>query len=539
MDDCFNGTGPDDDGTPQEDHYELFSYSSDSESVSDNWISEGDDEVAQLGADAENPALGQDLGSVLRKATPWDDVRKKFMYLQKPNEPLLCRESEHQNVKDMLKSMLQPIDGDSNILGGVVFVAGVPGTGKTATLRIVASQLDTDLRAELKSRFPSSKSGSRPFHYLEVNALKLSSPKMVFQHLWWVINKRLRKKDFGDAAQLAKLGSLGVTAAQAQLDDFFRGKLDKKLQEEKVHRIPILLLVDEIETLMTSNQQILYTIFEWSRLPTAKLVIVGIANMLDMSSRLQQKINSRIGTNRIIFDPYKASQLLEILLSKLKTDMHFFQGEHVLDYIAKKVGASKGDARLTFEICSRSLRFAELRSLAQDPSGLNIIPVDNKIVDQVIFSMRDNARLVALQSICLHDRVWILAVLFEIGSRRSWRDQVTEAQRKIISKTALQKLDDDVTYFNMVNIRYINFCEQLSLRPQSSTALQASSQRLFQLGIFQSNWEDRTLQSAIFLKMDPEDIIKSIEADEKLNPLLESYNFRGLFGIAAHPANDM
>jgi len=514
------------------DHASFGDASDVSQYSGDNDV-EYDDEVAGFPHPNETPYFGHDTGEIFRHETVWEAARKKLAYLQKPNDPLLCREAEHEKLKALLESMLRPYDDFHSVLGGVVFIAGVPGTGKTATARIVATQLRSEMRRYETGSGVSEKQS--PFHSLEVNALKLSDPKMIFTHLWWVIHTKVWAKDFGatDAASLQKAGIVSKATAQANLDAFFRGEMDEKLKAEGKQRIPILLLLDEIETLMTNDQQLLYTIFEWARLPTAKLALVGIANMLDLAERVHQKINSRIGTNRIIFSPYQPSQLKDILMQKMEYDMRFFQDESVIDYIAKKVGSSKGDARLTFEVCSRTLRFAELRSFANDPSGETIIPVDNRIVDQTIFAMRDNARLVALESTSLHERIWMLAVLFEIGARRRLRGQVTHFQRQVVSKETLLKLDDDVTFQDATYSRYREFCAQLHLTCQSSTVIQMKEQRICQLGIFLPNWKNRSMQRAIYLKLDPEIILTSLFPDSRLQLLFETHKFQQMFFLTA------
>ena len=490
--------------------------------------------LAQAAKEDFTAHAGVELGTMHRKMSEWEQIRARLQYLQRPKDPLLCREQEHETLYKLLISLLTPLDAHDNVQGGVVFLAGVPGTGKTATTRIVAEAVAQKLRNTQSTSSIVQTAKRRSFHYLECNAFKLSHPRMVFSHLWSAINWRMKKRDFmsnKEVEVLKKNARLGADSAKQKLDAFFKGDLDAEYEQSGEKRLPILLLLDEIETLMTKDQEVLYTVFEWSRLPTSKLVIVGIANMLDLAEKVHQKINSRLGTNRIIFHPYQPSQLRRILEQKMEGHESYFADSTVLDYMAKKVGSSKGDARLTFEVCSRSLRFAELQSLAQDPSGSTIVPVDSKIVDEVIFAMRDNARQAALHSVPLHDRVWILAVLFDIGSRRYWRSQVTDAQRDVISHSALLQLDDDVTYFNVSHERYIQFTELLLLRPLPESSIQASAKRIFQNGVFTTIWQDRSLLHSIYLKLDPEIILNAFISDPRLKSIFTTHNFGRLFDI--------
>lgn len=53
-------------------------------------------------------------------------------------------------------------------------VSGVPGTGKTATVRHVIAQLQREVSTrEVKE-----------FHWIEINAMKLTSPNMAYSVLW-------------------------------------------------------------------------------------------------------------------------------------------------------------------------------------------------------------------------------------------------------------------------------------------------------------------------------------------------------------------
>ena len=62
-------------------------------------------------------------------------------------------------------------------LGQCLYVAGVPGTGKTATLHEVMRQM----RAQMEAK---ALAGS--FRYVEINALRLASPQHAYVHLYRV-----------------------------------------------------------------------------------------------------------------------------------------------------------------------------------------------------------------------------------------------------------------------------------------------------------------------------------------------------------------
>jgi origin recognition complex subunit 1 len=61
-----------------------------------------------------------------------------------------------------------------------MFVSGVPGTGKTATIRAVAKHLVSELA-----------SGNLPgFLFVEINGMALTSPYQAYSDLWHAVSER-------------------------------------------------------------------------------------------------------------------------------------------------------------------------------------------------------------------------------------------------------------------------------------------------------------------------------------------------------------
>jgi ATPase family associated with various cellular activities (AAA) len=54
-----------------------------------------------------------------------------------------------------------------------------------------------------------------------------------------------------------------------------------------------VLLVDEVDMLLSRDQSVLYNLFGWPQQPGARLVVIGIANTLDLPERLLPKIARR------------------------------------------------------------------------------------------------------------------------------------------------------------------------------------------------------------------------------------------------------
>lgn len=73
------------------------------------------------------------------------------------------------------------------------------------------------------------------------------------------------------------------------------------------------------------------------------MLVISIANTMDLPERLQSKITSRIGNERLVYEPYKAVQIEQILESRLK-DVSIFEARS-LNLVSKKVATVSGDIR--------------------------------------------------------------------------------------------------------------------------------------------------------------------------------------------------
>ena len=53
----------------------------------------------------------------------------------------------------------------------------------------------------------------------------------------------------------------------------------------------------------------LYNLFDWPTRLGVRLVVVGVANTMDLPERLGDKIQSRLGCERIVFKSYTREQV--------------------------------------------------------------------------------------------------------------------------------------------------------------------------------------------------------------------------------------
>jgi cell division control protein 6 len=73
-------------------------------------------------------------------------------------------------------------------------------------------------------------------------------------------------------------------------------------------------VLDEIDQLDSKRQSVLYTIFEWPALPGSRLVLVGVANALDLTERALPRLQARcsLRPRTLHFAPYTKQQIINI-----------------------------------------------------------------------------------------------------------------------------------------------------------------------------------------------------------------------------------
>src|SRR5699024_10715687 len=133
--------------------------------------------------------------------------------------------------------------------------------------------------------------------------------------------------------------------------------------------------MDELDLFVTSRQDVIYNLFHWPNLPGSNLVVIAVANTMDLPERtLQPKVASRLGMTRIPFMPYTDRQLLAHAEARLEAAAApvgagaepAADGEappvfrpDALVFASKRVANVSGDARRMLDVCRRAVELAE------------------------------------------------------------------------------------------------------------------------------------------------------------------------------------
>ncbi|XP_023419656.1 cell division control protein 6 homolog isoform X1 [Cavia porcellus] len=248
---------------------------------------------------------------------------------------LPAREAEMEVIRGFLREHI------CRKQAGSLYLSGAPGTGKTACL----SRVLQDFKKEGKG-----------FKTILLNCMALRSAQAVFPAI--------------------ALEICPEEASRTAGKDMMR-KLEKQMTVEKGPMI--VLVLDEMDQLDSRGQDVLYTLFEWPWLKNSRLVLIGVANTLDLTERTLPRLHAREGCQpRLLhFPPYTRAQIATILQDRLQQ----VAGDLVLDsaaiqFCARKVSAVSGDVRKALDVCRRAIEIVEsdvksqtlLKPLSECPS---------------------------------------------------------------------------------------------------------------------------------------------------------------------------
>ncbi|XP_016934262.2 cell division control protein 6 homolog [Drosophila suzukii] len=225
------------------------------------------------------------------------------------------RETQLQELREFFSSHLE------SQTSGSLYVSGQPGTGKTACLSLLLR--DPDFSKRLQRVY--------------INCTSIASVGAVYKKL---------------CAEL-QLKVSGRTE---------RDHLEAIQRHLRTAKRMLLLVLDEIDQLCTSRQEVLYTIFEWPALPSSRILLVGIANSLDLTDRALMRLNARceLKPRLMHFPPYSKQQIVEIFKSRLaEAEVLDVFPPVTLQLLAAKVSAISGDVRRALDIGRRVVEIAE------------------------------------------------------------------------------------------------------------------------------------------------------------------------------------
>lgn len=210
---------------------------------------------------------------------------------------------------------------------GSLYISGPPGTGKTACLFKIMQQSD------IKSKFK----------VVYINCTSMKSAAAIYA-------KIIEELSIPGSTKLGK-------NSKAVIEKYLISK----------HKT-LLLVLDEIDQLESRKQSVLYSIFEWPSILNSKLILIGIANALDLTDRILPRLQARCELKPALmhFAPYSKQQIFDIISARLnEANAANVFTPSAIQFLAGKVAAISGDIRKALDISRRVTELAESHQVAQ------------------------------------------------------------------------------------------------------------------------------------------------------------------------------
>jgi len=276
------------------------------------------------------------------------------------------RDKEIYKLAEILFSPLLKNTRPSN-----VFIYGYPGSGKTATTKHVLKLLKEKLLPKL----------SYPVQSVIINCKIYDTNYRVLKAINEIFNLRTPHT--------------GLSVAELY---------DRIVRELRRRNETLILVLDEIDHLVKkSGDEVLYKLTRInSEQILAKVSLIGITNDLHFKDYLDPRVKSSLSEEELVFSPYNAEQLKDILLARAKIAIYENSYDlEVIELCASIAAKEHGDVRRALDL----LRIAgELAERSGD------IKITKSHVTQALYLIERDKVYEVINSLPIHSKL----VLFSI-----------------------------------------------------------------------------------------------------------------------------
>ncbi|OYT29074.1 cell division control protein Cdc6 [Thermoplasmatales archaeon ex4572_165] len=257
-----------------------------------------------------------------------------------------------------------------------IFIYGKTGTGKTAVVKFVGGELET-----------KGKELGKHINFVYINCEVVDTQYRLLQN---IANHFINEWD-------ERIPFTGWPT------DEVYSKLIEKI--DRIGGVTTVIL-DEVDKL--KGDEALYNLSRINiQLKNAKVSIVGISNDLKFTEFLDPRVKSSLGEENIIFPPYDAAQLQDILLQRVEMGLKPNSiDDDVIPLCAALAAQEHGDARRALDLLRMSAEIAERKGLDKITKSFvrvaqNKIEIDRVI--EVVKTLPTQSKLILI-SILLRER---------------------------------------------------------------------------------------------------------------------------------------
>ena len=309
-----------------------------------------------------------------------------------------------------------------------VFLYGRPGTGKTLVSKLVGSELEK-----------ISKNNGHVVKVLYVNC------KM----------KKVADTEYRLMAYLSSMLGHEVPFTGLPTDQIYKAFFETL--EDKKHSV--ILIVDEIDALVEkTGDEILYNLTRINQdLENSSVSLIGITNNLGFVETLDPRIKSSLSEEELIFPPYNALQLQDIL--KGRAYVAFLPGvvePGVIEKCAALAAQEHGDARRALDLLRVSGELAE-RNAEEKVTVRHVDNAQERIdIDRVIEIVKAQPRQ---SQIVLYSIVELAEKKKEIESGEVYdfyQEMCKKHGLKILTTRRVSDLIAELDLFGIINTKVVS-----------------------------------------------------------------------------------
>jgi len=344
-------------------------------------------------------------------------INKSILHWNYTPDKILHREKQITEIAKILAPSLK-LEKPSNL-----FIYGKTGTGKTCIVKYVTQEMG------------------------EVAKKKKLNLKVVYINCKY---QRVADTEYRLIAEIIK--NLGETIPTTGLptkdvyDFFFR-----IVEEQKTL---LILIMDEIDHVVKKmGDEMLYTLTRINdQLKESKVSIIGITNDLNFINNLEPRVKSSLSEEEMLFPPYDAVQLKEILEQRAKIGFKKdVLEEGLISKCAALAAKEHGDARRALELLRVAGELAERE-------GKNLVTMEDVDVAQEKID-RDNILEAIKTSPKQHQLILqsILQLKKQNGKEEIFTGQVFEVYKTIGTKYGIsiltsRRVSDIISELDMFGI---------------------------------------------------------------------------------------
>ncbi|EFJ26619.1 hypothetical protein SELMODRAFT_441834 [Selaginella moellendorffii] len=379
---------------------------------------------------------------------------KTALHLSAVPEAILCRSEQIDRIIKFSKDCLlerRP---------GSLYVCGCPGTGKSLAMEKLKGLL---------SQW-AVEAGVLPPDVASINCTTLTDATQIYSRIYHSLQPGADDDRSVGYQQLKKLLS------------FNRGA--KKMQ---------LLIIDEMDYLITREQTVLYELFQLSVLKDSSCILIGIANAIDLTERFLPRLRTfSCNPDVITFPAYTKDQIFAVLLQRLSSLSVATFHPAALELCARRVSAASGDMRKALYACRTALDLfeAENKSKSTEPEATCL--------------QRD-------QFVQVDHMARALAKVFRSPVIETIQALPKHSQMVLCSAVSLFRKRKRDAPLGELNKQYLGFCKTTGMRPVSSQEFSGICQLIADQGLLglSTAREDRLRKTK--LQVDHDDVVFALQ----------------------------